>query len=135
MSNTSFVEQTGLEAGNMSNASDLVILLQEAMRHEKIREAVLTTEYSLYSRERAKKHDMWNTNWLLLGWIPNEIDSLLGGKTGYIPESGYNFIMQVSDTEGHVIDVVVLGADSHEARFTEARDVAEWAFGNYAWPE
>jgi len=48
--------------------------------------------------------------------------------------SGYNFAMQVGDGVGHKITVVVLGADTHEARFTEAKEVGEWVFANYEWP-
>jgi serine-type D-Ala-D-Ala endopeptidase (penicillin-binding protein 7) len=134
MIQTKFIEPTGLDAGNQSTASDLAMLLNEALRSEKIRTAMATKELNLYSEERQKKHHMWNTNWLLLGWITNDLHKFRGGKTGYIPESGYNFMMQVSDADNHIIDVVVLGANSHEARFTEARDIAEWTFDSYKWP-
>ncbi len=78
---------------------------------------------------------MYNTNWMLLGWVTNDFYKLYGGKTGYIVASGYNFTMRVENEDNHILDVVVLGADSHEGRFTEARDVAEWVFDNYTWPE
>ena len=135
MANTVFVDPTGLDAGNVSTASDLAIIMQEAMRHERIRNALLTKEYSLYSTERGKEHHLWNTNWLLLGWIPSELREIRGGKTGYIPESGYNFVLQTADQAGHALTVVILGAATHEARFTEARDAAEWVWANYRWPE
>ena len=75
---------------------------------------------------------MWNTDWILLDWIPNEFAVFHGGKTGYITASGYNFTMRV-ENDGHMLDVVVLGASSHEGRFTEARDIAKWVFTNYKW--
>lgn len=134
MANTIFVDSTGLDAGNVSTASDVAILMQEAMRHERIRRALLTKEYNLYSRERGKPHHLWNTNWLLLDWIPHQFADLRGGKTGYIPESGYNFVLQAADEAGHALAVVILGAATHEARFTEARDLAEWVWENYRWP-
>lgn len=135
LATTVFAEPTGLDAGNVSSASDLAILMQEALRHERIRRALLTTEYRLYSAERGKEHRFWNTNWLLLGWIPHQFADLRGGKTGYIPESGYNFVLQTADEAGHAITVVILGAATHEARFTEARDLAEWVWANYQWPD
>jgi D-alanyl-D-alanine carboxypeptidase len=135
MGDTLFVEPTGLDAGDVSTASDLVLLLEEALQHEEIQDVVLTSEYNLYSEERNKKHHMWNTNWLLLGWIPNDFTEFHGGKTGFIPAAGYNFVMKVEDDSGHVLDVVVLGADTHEARFTEARDIATWVFDAYTWPQ
>jgi len=134
LSNTHFVDPTGLDAENLATASDLAILLKEALRQEKIKEAMLTEEYNVYSKERNKKHHIWNTNWLLLGWVTNTFTEIRGGKTGYIPSSGYNFVTEVADDKGHALDVVVLGATTHEARFTEARDVAKWAFENFEWP-
>lgn len=135
MGDTIFLEPTGLNEANISTASDMSILLQEALQHDDIKEALNTPEYELYSAERKKDHHMWNTNWLLLGWIPNKIASIIGGKTGYITASGYNFMMQAEDDAAHRLSVVVLGADSHEARFTEARDVAEEIFSAYIWPD
>lgn len=135
MNNTRFVEPTGLEPDNVSNASDVTMLLQEAMMHDEIRNAVLTKEQSLYSEEREKAHHLWNTNWLLLGWVPHQFMDIVGGKTGYIPESGYNFSVILADGEGHEISVVILGAKDHESRFTEARDIGKWVFEQYKWPD
>ncbi|OGH71417.1 MAG: hypothetical protein A2921_03010 [Candidatus Magasanikbacteria bacterium RIFCSPLOWO2_01_FULL_43_20b] len=135
MTESKFVDPTGLDPGNVASASDTAILLNEVMKKEKITKALLTTEYNLYSKERRKDHHMWNTDWLLLGWIPHQFKEFYGGKTGYIAVSGYNFAMRVGDGAGHVIDVIVLGAESHEARFTEAKKIAEWTLANYKWFE
>lgn len=132
MSQTVFSEPTGLDEGNISTPSDVVLLLREVLKHDIIIEALLTPEYTLYSYERQKKHHMWNTDWLLLEWIPHTFE-LLGGKTGFIPSSGYNFTMSASDEEGHIIDVVILGSSKHEDRFIEARDISQWVFDNYIW--
>ena len=81
---------------------------------------------------------MWNTNWLLLNnpkpWIYHDFDTIIGGKTGHISLSGYNFVVEVQKN-GHPIDIVVLGADSNESRFTQARDVGDWVYNNYIWPQ
>lgn len=135
MADSTFVDPTGLDAGNVASASDTAILLNEVIKKDKITRALLTPEYNLYSKERQKSHHIWNTDWLFLGWIPHQFKEFYGGKTGYIATSGYNFTMRVGDGAGHLLDVVVLGADSHEARFIEARDAAEWAFRNYQWPK
>jgi D-alanyl-D-alanine carboxypeptidase len=76
---------------------------------------------------------MWSTDWILLGWIPNKLPEFFGGKTGYTVAAGYNFTMRAGDGKGHMVDVVILGATSHEARFNEAKDIAEWVFANYDW--
>lgn len=136
MSNTHFVEPTGLDEENVSTATQLTKLLAASLEREEIQESLLMDEYNLYSNEREKAHHMWNTNWLLLGWIINDghFEEFKGGKTGYIPAAGYNFSMRVADEQGNEIDVIVLGTQSHEARFEEARDIAGWVFENYQWP-
>lgn len=133
MTDTVFHDPTGLGDGNRATASDVAILLREAMRHEAIFTAVRIPEYEIFSRERNKKHKMWNTNWLLLGWIPHSFD-IRGGKTGYIPASGYNVAVQIANKDGRLLDIVVLGAETNEARFEIARDIAAWTFGNFEWP-
>jgi D-alanyl-D-alanine endopeptidase (penicillin-binding protein 7) len=135
MGDTHFVEPTGLDARNVSTPADLVLLLNETMSVNEIRQTVLLREYQLVSDDRAVRHHMWNTNWLLLGWINNQLFDLRGGKTGYINASGYNFAMQVGDANDNIVSVIVLGTKSHEARFEESRDVAVSVFENYAWPE
>jgi len=134
MSDTTFVEPTGLDENNLSTASDLAILLSEAVRNEKISQELLTKEQSLYSKERGEKHHLWNTNWLLLGWIPSDFTGFIG-KTGYTVAAGYNFVTRLTAADGRILDVVVLGADKHEARFTEARDVAKAVLENYHWKD
>lgn len=135
MGSTVFTEPTGLDAANQSSASDLAMLLDASLAQQKIVEGLLGEDVTLYSKEREKEHHMWNTNWLLLGWIPSQFERIVGGKTGYIPAAGYNYMMQVEAAPGKMISVVVLGATSHEARFTEARDAVNAVVEAYQWPE
>jgi len=134
MIDSNFTDPTGLDDTNISTASDLSILISEALKSERIRNTLNIKEMDLYSKERKRGEHIWNTDWLLLNWIPNQLN-LRGGKTGYIPASGYNFAMQVADDKGHIINAVVLGARDYQARFTECRDIAKWALENYKWPE
>jgi len=134
MSDAVFADATGLSEDNQASASDVAILLNEAMKSEKISKTILVKEYNLYSKERAQKHHMWNTDWILLGWIPNKLPEFFGGKTGYTVAAGYNFTMRAGDGKGNLIDVVVLGATSHESRFNDAKYISEWVFNNYEWP-
>lgn len=133
MIRTTFADTTGLSPENSSSASDIALLLSEALAHEKIRNTLLVPEVTIYDQRDGDDHNMYSTNWLLLGWIKHDLHEIIGGKTGYIPEAGYNFGFQVADEQGHGVSVVVLGTQSHEARFTEARDLATWAFENHKW--
>lgn len=134
MRDSVFVEPTGLSSENISTASDVVLLLDEALRNTKIQETLLLKEITISPASKKKPHHIWSTNWLLLGWIPNTIADFRGGKTGYITASGYNFVMQIAQRDEKVIDVIVLGASKHELRFSEARDIGKAIFESYQWP-
>lgn len=133
MTDTFVKDPTGLDPNNLSTASDVAILIAEAMRHGKIRDTLLIREINLQDARGGHKLHIWNTDWLLLNWIPNSFTEFKGGKTGYIAASDYNFVMQVGDGQGHLVNIAVLGAASHEARFIEAQKVAEWIFKNFEW--
>lgn len=133
MDDTYFAGTTGLEKSSVSTAEDISILLKESLKQKKIQSALATKEYTLDYKD--KQHHIWNTDWLLLDWIPHDFKRVYGGKTGYIEAAGYNFTVQLSNGEGRILDIVVLGADSHEDRFKVARDAAEWVYENYEWEE
>lgn len=133
LTETVFTDPTGLDAGNRANAAEVSSLFAEALAYENIRTTLEKDEYRLATVDRKHAREFYNTNWLLLGWIPHRFSQLGPGKTGYIPAAGYNFVTEVSTEEGHTLQVVVLGASSHEARFSEARDLANWVFANVRW--
>lgn len=130
-----FFEPTGLSEKNMSTALDAAKLLIDALKFDKIYTTVQIPEYYAHPFG-GKARRIWTTNWLLTNWVPNDFKAEnIAGKTGYIDDSGYNFAVSLTGRNKHAITVVVLGATSNEARFSEARDVANWVFDNYAWPD
>jgi D-alanyl-D-alanine endopeptidase (penicillin-binding protein 7) len=135
LASASFVEPTGLDSGNVANAVDTAALLKEALRRDKIFKALSTGEYYAKPLSEAKQRRIWSTDWLLTNWIPNtfKVENIVG-KTGFINDSLYNFAVRLTDERGHSVRVVIMGAASNEARFTEARDVAEGVFERYLWP-
>lgn len=130
-----FVEPTGLDNRNMGTALEVSKLLKVALNNAFIKKTLAVKEYFATPLNSKEKHRVWSTNWLLTEWVPHGFIGSVVGKTGYITESGYNVAVQIVDTERHVIRVVVLGADTNEFRFSEARDIADWVFANATWPE
>lgn len=136
MHNTTLVEPSGLNARNISTAADVALLIAEAAKHPEITAAMQLRDFTIAPvgrAARAREIHFWNTDWLVLGWIPHTFAEIQAGKTGYIPEAGYNFAMQVANADGQALDVVSLGAESQEARFYDVRALANWVFDNYAW--
>lgn len=131
-----FVEPTGLSDQNMANVYDTAKLLIDALKFDKIYKTVQIGEYYAHPLNGSKPKTIWSTNWLLTNWVPNDFKVQdIAGKTGYITDSGYNFAVDLTNDKKHTITVVVLGTASNEQRFSEARDLADWTFSHYLWPD
>ncbi len=129
-----FVEPTGIDERNVGSARDVARMLKYALDNDKIFNSLQTPEY--YSNPVGQKpRRIWTTDWLLTKWVPNKFGDLtIAGKTGYIDDSKYNFAVRIENGGKRAIRTVVLGSDTMEARFSEARDLATWAFAHYTWP-
>lgn len=106
-----FVELTGLDEGNVATATDVARLLQAAADNELIRSITTTRGYQF--RSSRGLHSIPNTNRLLYGRY-----QVLGGKTGFISESGYCLATWVR-TGGRDMIAVVLGAPTNATRFAD----------------
>lgn len=136
LNSLSFFEPTGLSAKNIGNAKDVASMLKEALKSEKILRSLQIGEYYTKPLNNEKPRRVYSTNWLLTDWVPNKFDaSHIVGKTGFINDSGYNFAVRLADERNHQIIVVILGATDNEARFSEARDLGNWIFHQYLWPD
>lgn len=131
-----FDEPTGLSDKNVASVSDTARMLIDALKFEKIYDTVQIGEYYIRPLESKKARRIWTTNWLLTNWVPNNFKvENIAGKTGYIDSSRYNFAVTLGDDKQHNIAVVVFGATTNEERFSEARDLAQWTFDHYIWPD
>ncbi|MFA5770987.1 MAG: serine hydrolase, partial [Patescibacteria group bacterium] len=129
-----FVEPTGIDERNVGSARDTARLLKYALTSDRIFNTLQTSEYYAQPLNQ-KPRRIWTTDWLLTKWVPNKFGDLtIAGKTGYIDGSKYNFVVRIENGGKRAIRAVVLGSDTMEARFSEARDLASWAFAHYAWP-
>lgn len=131
MLHTTFVEPTGLHEGNQSTARDIIILLRAALAREDIarstkqRGAVITVQTSTGG---IRNERIYTTNQLIGG--PYQV---LGGKTGYIPASGYCLVMKSTTESGHALFVAVLGSVTLADRFTDMKSIIQWVDNNYVW--
>ncbi len=105
MENTRFMDATGLDAGNVSTAEDLVKLLQAAARYPLIRNATTarSTDVRPYSKRGALRYV--NTNRLL----KNKNWDIGLSKTGYINEAGRCLVMQAT-LYGRRLNIVLLNS-------------------------
>jgi len=124
---TSFIDPTGLSAENISTARQVLSLADKAFDDPDVLAAVQLPTYS-FTSQKGKAHKIYSTDWLLNSYLKVE-----AGKTGYIPESGYNLVTKVRGKSGQAILTVVLGAPSNDARYNENKILSAWTLDNYSW--
>ncbi len=119
MSDTSFVESTGLSSRNRSSARDLVTLVRAAHQHPIIRELSISREAKVeVGRRNIQFH---TTNRLVL-----RPDWDIGlQKTGYISEAGRCLVMQ-ANLAGRALIMVFLDSAGKHSRLGDAERVRRW---------
>jgi D-alanyl-D-alanine endopeptidase (penicillin-binding protein 7) len=121
LSNTRFVEFTGLSEQNVSTATEYAQILKTAGNEPLIQHITTLPDYTFRSSKR--DHHLVNTNRL----CRYGVFDVRGGKTGFISEAGYCLATWVSTSTRDVISVV-LGAPSNSARFALTRRLIDkWA--------
>ena len=111
LKDTRFADPTGLDYNNVSTASDVARMLQTAAGNPLIHSITTTASYEFATQRR--DHIINNTNRLLKSRY-----QILGGKTGYISESGYCFATWLR-VDGRDLVAVVLGAPTNATRFAD----------------
>jgi D-alanyl-D-alanine endopeptidase (penicillin-binding protein 7) len=119
MTESRFVEPTGLSPANVSTASDLAKLVRAAHEYEVIR------DYSTKGRATVlasgRKLNYGNTN----GLVRSKYWEIELSKTGYISEAGRCLVMQVRLAEKDLI-VVLLDSWGKHSRIGDANRIRKW---------
>ncbi|MBU0649180.1 serine hydrolase [Patescibacteria group bacterium] len=132
MKDTKYYEPSGMDTRNTTTVDDTAILARYAFKNSIISKAATTFWYRFNVLSPQMDKSVKNTNDLLL-YDPDLY--ITGGKTGYLPESGYNLVIQTKhmrETRPELI-VVILGSDTRQASFNEAKSLALWMWQNYEW--
>lgn len=134
MHNSRFADPTGLDENNLSTALDVARLLHSALEKNEIRESVLQGKYQFEILSSGKNRVIYNTDILIDSFLNRKSYGyeLMGGKTGFLYESGYCLTTQIKK-DNHEIIIVVLNSDTIENRFQDVKVLADWVFSNYEW--
>lgn len=119
MSDSRFVDPTGLSSGNVSSARDLVKLVNAAHGYEKIREYSTRSRASVKDRKRVL--NFANTN----GLVRSAKWEIGLSKTGYISEAGRCLVMRVRMASRDMI-VVLLDSWGKQSRIGDANRLKKW---------
>lgn len=125
MSDSHFVDPTGLSPENRSSANDLVRLVKAAYEHDVIREYSVSGELALPVGKRTLSYH--NTNRLT-----TNPDWEIGlQKTGYISAAGRCLVMQAV-IEGKRVVMVLLDSVGKYSRIADAQRIRDWLESNGA---
>lgn len=119
MSDTHYVEPTGLSSRNQSSARDLAILVKAAYQHQLIRDLSTSPEYQVAVGNRHLQYR--NTN----GLVFNPSWEIGLQKTGYISEAGRCLVMQ-AQLAGRKLIMVFLDSAGKYSRLGDAERVRKW---------
>jgi D-alanyl-D-alanine endopeptidase (penicillin-binding protein 7) len=119
LTDTKFVEPTGLSEENVSSAQDLSRLAEIACRYPEICLYSTQTEATLHrGRKRLR---FVNSNAL----VRNSRWNIGLSKTGYIQDSGRCLVMQ-AQLAGRPILIVLLNSSGANERLADARKIRQW---------
>lgn len=130
-----FYDPSGMNPKNMTTAHDMALIARAAFAQPKVISASQSGTYTFTLAGSTNSHTIKNTNAPLLA---DPDIYLTGGKTGYLPESMYNYAATMSpllpdgkskEAKKEVV-VVVLGAKSTQSAMDSAKRLAEWAWAD-----
>lgn len=120
MTDTHYVDSSGLSSKNVASARDLVKLINAAYQHPLIRHYSTDTKY-VVKPEGRRAVEYGTTNYLV-----NSSDWEIGlQKTGYIVEAGRCLVMQVM-IQGRALVMVFLDSKGKFSRTADASRIRQW---------
>ncbi len=120
LTETHFLDPTGLTAHNVSSARDLVKLVSAAHQYPLIREFSTSEEYEV-ALKGGRAHTFRNTNAL----VRNDDWTIGLSKTGYISEAGRCLVMQAWFNNKPTI-IVLLDSMGKLTRIGDAQRIKRW---------
>jgi len=121
MSDTQFVEPSGLSPSNRSTAGDLVKMATAAVHYPLIRDFSTTAEYTVSFRSPAYALGYGNTNVLARG----DAWDIRLSKTGFLNEAGRCLIM-IATVGGRAVTMVLLDSFGTRSPVGDAGRVKRW---------
>ena len=119
MTDSHFVDPTGLSSDNRSSANDLVRLVKAAYEHDVIREYSVSGELALPVGKRTLTYRSTNR-------LTTNPDWEIGlQKTGYISAAGRCLVMQAV-IEGKRVVMVLLDSVGKYSRIADAQRIRDW---------
>lgn len=128
MNSTHFLDSTGLNQGNVSNAEDLAKMVTAAYRYPLIQRYTTDTEHAVQSNS-GRTLQFRNSN----GLVRSDDWQIDVSKTGYIQEAGRCLVMQARIAATPII-IVLLDSWGKYTRIADANRIKKWVEVQLARP-
>jgi D-alanyl-D-alanine carboxypeptidase len=115
-----FNEPTGLDPSNIITAADYAKIVTAAFSNPYLRGIAQLSDYALRSSNNSRYNQTIKSTDKLLG---DAQTVMLGAKTGYLNEAGYNFASLIKFNGSQELAVVVLGEDHLYSAFSETKQL------------
>lgn len=119
MTDTMYVDSTGLSSRNVASARDLAKLVSVAYNYPIVRQYSTDTSYTVEPGGRALQYSTSN------GLVKNPQWDIGLQKTGYISEAGRCLVMQAK-IEGRPVVMIFLDSKGKQSRLGDAGRVRKW---------
>jgi len=134
LADSTFAEPTGLSEGNQASAYDVAKLLYNALQYPQISGLTTQSKYSFTVIGSGRAVNLSSTDYLLGNQLfQNGEYKIMGGKTGFIDEAGYCFVVALENQAGQKVLGVILGSQSIDSRFQDMKALWHWVLTNYSW--
>ncbi len=133
LSQTQFVDPTGLSDDNISTAREVAWLARTALKQADIKEIINKKDYTFKTINGREKR-VESTDYLLFDSAKNSFQ-VIGGKTGYTDGAGYCFVGRFQNEDGRELISVVLNSDGLNERFRESKRLINWSLNSYNWKD
>lgn len=114
-----------------TTAQDLALIAQEALTHAFIRKVISTTEYNIQFIGSSKTRLWRNSNALINPLDDNYYPNATGLKTGYTSMAGSCLLGSANN--GNLALIAVCLDSPKDARWSDAKALFDYGFGNYTW--
>ena len=121
MTNTRYVDSTGLYNGDVSTAADLGKLIMAADKYPLLHKFTTTGMFSVADRRTGHVIRFLNTDLL----VRNRAWNISLSKTGYTSNAGQCLVMETAIAHRPVI-IVLMDGWGWDARFADARRIRHW---------
>ncbi len=135
LSNTHYADPTGMEVDNTSTVLNIAWLADREFARQEVMRYATTPVRTILVANTGEQKKIKNADWML---SRPEYDDMYvtGGKTGYLEESGWNFVSAIRPSAAgkkQELLIVVFGDASRDAVFKDTQSLANWAWNVYAW--